>query len=460
MSIEDELRDSLRRRAASVDAQPDLDDVVERTAHRDRRTRRLLTTGLVVALIAGPLAGFAIGRADDRGGSDVATGGGREFAATAGDAPQSSLAVGVGGPLEKLFFRTSADGVEIRAYRSAPTATDLPAPACGPGEPCPAPECSQTVTTEAMITGELSTDAAVAVATGSAGETSGDDPDLSVSSGSWGSFGVAEAAPARWVIASVNESVVRVRATFPGGTVDEMEPVDGVAILASRVADPDAAGATLEGLAADGSVVKRIDVTPGFGGMATGSSSSSSAGVSADARAELRVESSAGGSSSSANARSSVSSSASGAPDVAASCVSPPTPQPPVAPTLPAPGDQPADPAAARDEIERVYTVALDGSVHDDALKIATVEDGARLLATMQAAAQGPNGAAAQARVDDITFTSPTEASVRFAIVVPGSTTFEGMTGRAVFTDGTWKVARETVCQTVSLAGAVCPPAK
>ena len=75
MSIEDQLRGSLRRRAASVRPEPDLDDVFARTATRERRTRRFLTAGLVVALIAGPLSGFALGQAGDTSRAGVAIGG-------------------------------------------------------------------------------------------------------------------------------------------------------------------------------------------------------------------------------------------------------------------------------------------------------------------------------------------------------------------------------------------------
>ncbi|MGZ8753352.1 MAG: hypothetical protein ACXW1S_10270, partial [Acidimicrobiia bacterium] len=298
---------------------------------------------------AGPLAGFAIGSNRESSGSDVAVGGGSgPEIATGDDAARSSLAFGSGMPLERLFLRTSADGVEIRAYRSGPIATDSPLPAtCEPGTECPtAPECPETFVPSSMITGELSTEAAVTVASGTAGVTSGSDPDLAVSAGSWGTFGVEEAAPARWVIASVNESVVRVRATFPGGTTDEMEPVDGVVILASQVADPNAGGGALEGLASDGSVVQWIDLTPGFGGVANSASVSSgwgSSGGAAESRTETHAESSADGSSSSANASSSVSSSVSGSAGIAASCVAPPVepaptrPEPQPAPSLPEP---------------------------------------------------------------------------------------------------------------------------
>jgi hypothetical protein len=459
MSIEDDLRDSLRRRAASVDAQPDLDDVVDRTANRERRTRRLLTAGLVVALIAGPLAGFAIGRARDDGGSDVATGGAgrREVAAGAADAAMSSIAPGFGGPLEKLFFRTSADGVEIRAYRSAATAVDVPAPVCGPPASCPAQasECGQTITTEAMVVGELSTAEAVTTATGSASAATG----TAVPAASWGAFGDAEGSPARWVIASTDSSVARVRATFPGGTPDEMEPVNGVVLLASKVADPDAAGGTLEALDADGTVVATEDLTNQFGGMASGASASSSSGGSADATTELHTESSASGSGASANASSSASSSVSGSPGVATDCIAPtePMPLPPtVPPTLPEPGEQPADPAAARDEIATAFAKSFDGSVSPEESTL--YEEGPGV--SPDEVAKSPYAAQAghtTATVTDVVFTSPTTASVSYDISIDNwPNQFPGQTGTALLIDGRWKVAQATVCAAAAIGGLRC----
>jgi len=461
MSIEDELRDSLRHRAASVDVQPDLDDVSARGASRDRRTRRFLTAGLVVALIAGPLAGFAIGSARDDGGGDVAIGtgaDGQEIAMGAGDVSRSSAAFGSGMPLERLFLRTSADGVEIRAYRSSPIAADRPLPAtCEPGTECPtAPECFDTFEPP-LITGELSTEAAVTVATGTVGATSGSDPDLAVSTGNWGAFGVEEAAPARWVIASVNESVVRVRATFPGGTTDEMEPVDGVVVLASQVADPNAGGGALEGLAADGSVVQWIDLTPGSGAMANASTSDLPGAFSgsAESRAVLRLESS----SNAGDGSSSASSSVSGSTGSAGICAPVPVPMPQQ--PLPEPGEQPTDPAAARAAVELAYSISYDGTKSPE--EKAQYQDGPTGITPEQIAGSGYGDQVSDAsgKVTDVVFTSPTTASVRYDIAVANWVNqFPGRVGEAVLVDGTWKVARATICNDLSLAGAVCPPAK
>ncbi len=474
MSIEDDLRDSLQRRADSVHPQPDLDDVSERTASRDRRTRRFLTAGLVVALIAGPLAGFAIGSAGDDGGGDVATGGatsGQEIARSGGDAAAMSAApFGGAGPLAKLFVRTSPDGVEIRAYRSTPTVVALTQPVlCPAGASCPevAPECT-VPTPESMVLGELSTDTAVTVATSVGSQVSGID----VSAAGWGTFGIEEGGPARWVIASVGDGVENARATFPGGATDEMEPIDGVVVLASRVDDPMAEGAALELLGADGSVVQRVDLTPGGGGMATATSSGSGSGSSGSAESHVTLRSgsssSASRSSTDANASSSVSSSDSTGPGVASSCIATPTPLPnPVlvpAPDqpLPAPGEQPADAAAARTAIEKAFSVAYDGGISDSAAKIAAVEDGEAVLPVLEA---GSNGAfaeqvkSASAKVLEVVFTSPTEAAVRYDIVTSTSR-FNGLIGGAVSVNGSWKVARSTMCKDISLAGVSCPPAK
>ncbi len=440
-----------------------IEDVTAPDAARDRRTRRLLTAGLVVALIAGPLAGFAIGTARDDGGGDVAVGGGtvgRETKMGVGDTARSSVAFGFGTPLDKLFFRTTADGVTIRAYRShLAAAMPVPEPVgCvgGPAVDCPtAPECIDMVVPTAVVTGELSTEAAVTVASGAVATASAVDPDVPVSETSWGMFGVEEAAPARWVIATVSGNITRVRASFPGGITDEMRPIDGVVLLASQVADPSAAGGTVEALADDGSVVQSVDLTPGFGGSATGSSGSVSSDQSTSV---LRLESSSGGAGVSSNSSSSVSSSASGSA-VAGMCASRVLPMPDQ--PLPEPGEQPADPTAARAAIELAYSVSYDGTKSPE--EKSQYQEAPTGIAPDQitAAGYGDQVAGASATVTDVVFTSPTTASVRYDIAVANwANQFPGRVGGAVLVDGTWKVARSTICTDISLAGVTCPPAK
>jgi hypothetical protein len=81
-----------------------------------------------------------------------------------------------------------------------------------------------------------------------------------------GSFGVQEGDPVWWVAVEVDSSVTSVRMTFPGGSTDQMAPVNGIAVLAGRVAPTVAAGGsgpyvvrgTLDLLGADGSVLKTV----------------------------------------------------------------------------------------------------------------------------------------------------------------------------------------------------------
>jgi hypothetical protein len=59
-----------------------------------------------------------------------------------------------------------------------------------------------------------------------------------------------------------------------------------------------------------------------------------------------------------------------------------------------------------------------------------------------------------------VRFVNDHEARVLFTITVgaPLNQTFGGRTGRAVLVDGAWKVARETFCEFMQMAGVQCPP--
>ena len=60
--LDDRIRQSLDRRAASLSERPDLDGLNDRIARRDRRRMRVTSIALVMALVAGPLVGFLAGR--------------------------------------------------------------------------------------------------------------------------------------------------------------------------------------------------------------------------------------------------------------------------------------------------------------------------------------------------------------------------------------------------------------
>ncbi len=220
--------------------------------HRGGRTRALLAALAAVALV-GPAAGIAVGRATADHPTQVATGG----SPTANSASSSAGSSGSGGTTDsggigvaasggtpwsqvpqpkKLFVRTTADGVTIRAY----LLENLPAPeeshcATDKGEvPCPTmpPECSPPT---AQLQAGLSDDGAVDP--GFAPMTTADHSGpLAVMHTSY--FGVMEGDPAAWAVVKADAGVATVRVHFSDGATDEMAPVDGYAVFAHRTPAP------------------------------------------------------------------------------------------------------------------------------------------------------------------------------------------------------------------------------
>jgi hypothetical protein len=452
--LERDLRDDLTRRAAAVEPPPaDWDDLTARMSRRQRRSRAWLSAGLVVALVAGPLAGFAIAQSlDEEPGARISAGaaGSDRAVATAesGLARTASSAVfGVAsGPVTKLF-RRSTDGIVIRAFT-----TPNSSPCQGDGW-CPPPSCFP----DAQVTGQLSTDDAVGVAWGS--HYGGTAPALRVSGVSqFGDNG--EGSPVRWVVAQAGAGVKTVRVSFAGGGTDEMAPVDGVVVLAAR-ADPAQTGGTVEALDGAGAVVGRADADAtetmlGVGFVPAGAIRLEGGGSGGDTSVTTTVAPPAGATDPASEPSTTVvQPGVVASPDGAlpAECSPPP-------PTLPAPGEQPADPGAARAAVTDAFTTAYAGGVGSDDAKRAAVQDGDALAETMDAARSG--GFAQQVKdahavVTEVVFTSPTEAAVRYDIKIENYTNFDGRIGKAVLVDGRWKVARVTVCADLSLAGVTCP---
>jgi hypothetical protein len=87
-----------------------------------------------------------------------------------------------------------------------------------------------------------------------------------------GAFGVVEGDPVWWVAVEVGTDVTSVRMTFPDGAADEMAPVNGIAVLAHKVAPalasaatgPYAVRGTLEMLGAGGSVLDTVSLPQQF----------------------------------------------------------------------------------------------------------------------------------------------------------------------------------------------------
>lgn len=460
-NLEDDLRTLLNQRADATSTTPgDWQDLTVRMSRRNQRSKRLLASALVAALLVGPLAGFAVARAVEEtepGGRVTAAGPGDAGAgvSTSEQAAMSSraafgaqLAV-PGSELEKLFRRTTSDGVAIRAYLS-----NTGGSACQGDGWCPPADCFP----DAMVTGELSTEAAVGFATGS--HYGGEAPDLRVTGA--GSFGTnGEGAPARVVIAQSGREIQKVRVTFEGGGSDEMAPVDGIVVLAA-LADATKSGGTVEALDGDGNVVAHAEA----GAVANGADFTISQrpvllspdGQSSPAGGETATTTTLSPNAAGATAP---------APPIGSTIITPggdqlPDRCTPPPPSLPKPGEQPGNAAAAKAEVERAFATAYNGGLGSDDEKRAVVQDSDALRAVIE---EIRNGTFAQqvkdatAVVTEVVFTSPTEAAVRYDINVANYTNFTDRIGRAVLIDGHWKVARVTVCADISLAGGSCPPA-
>jgi hypothetical protein len=118
----------------------------------------------------------------------------------------------------------------------------------------------------------------------------------------------------------------------------------------------------------------------------------------------------------------------------------------------------PADVAAARSSVIHAYQTVYDGTQPTDT-RLAFIDDPSGVAAAFQQASGGPlaaQAAAIKARIDDVTFNSAVDASVRYAVLVNGVPQFQSRLGDARYDNGLWKVSRATVCADLQQAGAPC----
>jgi hypothetical protein len=442
--LDDRIRQALARQASLLRERPDLDALNYRIARRDRRRTRGISAALVLALLAGPTLGFLAGRAGGPGRPDVASGSGGD-GVTVEDAPgplptlaprgSGSGAVlaaggteeqgvagpwypGMQGPLARAFVR-DVDGTTIRVYRAA---VDTPTYA-GPPWWEPPPTCFPN----GYVQADVSTDDAVGIVSGG---LYAELPNTSVV-GSLGALGVAEGAPLWVVVAQAPAGTSIVRATFPGGQDDEMEPVDGVAVLVGPASiepgDPAEYETTVPLEAFDAGGRSLGSGTARVGGSfvtAIPEAASSSAGISV---AEPSPE-----------------------------CFGPQQ--------LPPPGaEQPADPAAARAEIERLFGVRYGDRTDEE--RLAGLDDPTGMREVYEQLRTGPYAEqvlGSRVVFRDLVFLSATRAAVQYITEIPGYPP-DGVGqqfGEVVFVDGRWKLTRESVCRDVQLAGITCPPVR
>jgi hypothetical protein len=120
-------------------------------------------------------------------------------------------------------------------------------------------------------------------------------------------------------------------------------------------------------------------------------------------------------------------------------------------PTTTAPSTTAAfDEAAAQAQIianwEKFFTP---GTSVDE--RVALLQDGSALRAAIEQSATNPLQQQASAKVTQVTFTSPTEATVTYDVYLNGTVALPNSQGMAVLQGGTWKVAQQSFCSLISL---------
>lgn len=118
--------------------------------------------------------------------------------------------------------------------------------------------------------------------------------------------------------------------------------------------------------------------------------------------------------------------------------------------------DGPADPAAAKAQIEKNWTAFFDSKVAV-AKKAELLQHGEFLVPLLGGFARDTDTAVSSAEVSDVVFTSPTAARVTYDLLVGGFPVLSGSEGTAVLEDGVWKVSTKTLCALIELSGNAVP---
>lgn len=311
-------------------------------------------------------------------------------------------------PMELLFERTTETGLDIRAQLGALWPTEE----FGYFEDGWQPPgwCFQTGEVRLAMTG------AGIIDVGSVGWFS--EP-FQGRAASWLTLGRVDGSPHRVVFTQVPEGTSLVTATFGDGAVDSTTPQNGVAILVA----PGEPETILHDHDQEygGWIEELPDFTITFEGAATGDATV--------AHDEIGTWND---------------------PEYAASCSPPP-------PALPDAGEQPADPAAAEAEIvaamSQLYGSQADSDGALDLLDDATGVAEAR--EQVRSAGYATEASNADAIVEELVFTTPTEAWFRYRVETGGIGLNERY-GIAVQIDGAWLITRATICQDLSMAGGSC----
>lgn len=132
----------------------------------------------------------------------------------------------------------------------------------------------------------------------------------------------------------------------------------------------------------------------------------------------------------------------------------PPSPTPETTTSAPASpsASGPADKAAAEKEVKENWRKFFDPKTSTKD-KQAVLENGDKMGPVLAAFSGDDRGGQVEAQVTKVEFTSPTEATVTYTLLLNGATALPDASGKAVEQDGTWKVSVTTLCALVQLSG-------
>ena len=83
--------------------------------------------------------------------------------------------------------------------------------------------------------------------------------------------------------------------------------------------------------------------------------------------------------------------------------------------------------------------------------RVSLLQDGSQFQSVIQAQAGGGLASQASAKVTKVTVTSPTQATVKYDILLNGTPALTNQTGTAVLDNGTWKVGVTSFCGLLAL---------
>ena len=189
-------------------------------ARSGQRRTRLAAAGMIGTLAIGAIAGWAASSRRATRTTSLAAGGSTTTIPALREAVRGAAGGGIafdgnGGPaMTKKFVRTTTDGVSIRGYE-------------WDGSKGMSPSCGVFLGFQA----EVSTADIVGVGSAFVG-SSNTAPFTSISPMTLGDI---EKAPVRVVTVKTGAGVAQVRVTFADGKTDQMAPVDGWSVLASKL---------------------------------------------------------------------------------------------------------------------------------------------------------------------------------------------------------------------------------